>query len=1011
MKKIFLSAIIALFAFTAVAQPINRFTVKVGIDCQSVDSLGGVDNVKRQIVKMFTRVNRAFNYNRQFNAIYDFVVDWDAFYIYDGISTDEVKKPHPEHDYLVVIDGYKSDPREVGGGWYGADILTIYHARTHNDRFNDPFNDQAIDGIIHEFGHGRGMPDIYAMKVDSDKNPVAPIAHYGVRCIMDYPYGETHWSEYSVNMINLSGDKMVEIDNLVADMCPDFLAFNITGPDGKPANGAKIEIYPVGWYSYSVSPKTVYETKTGADGKVVFPAEKVFPKSDGFGLKYPNAFVKAYIGEQVAYGWLPLYEVENVTFKGMDTFTLNMMLKDTKPSNPFEFNSDKSRFFPAPAVEETQRWAIDANGAITWDATKGGYPHADHIEMAGEQVACVLRWGLDEKSTFSLERSLVFPMLRKLPDNTHASLMHRISLDVPSIISVDGLSLKNGKTESVTIDGGLVATDVWSIGKHNIGSGRGTAPVPAVKMQRTIFPSMEKPALCERYVIENIRDRAATIYVPEFSQVYRTLESKGRDGVYVISATVQGAGTYVLQKGETVAFDVVYSARREAETYETLDVKAELAARREFIEGNIDGSLVLETPDPVLNTMFRYAKIRTSESICKTAGGYMHAPGGESYYAAIWANDQAEYVNPFFPYLGYWRGNESAICSFRHFARFMNDKWEPIPSSIISEGRDIWNGAGDRGDAAMIAYGASRFALTYADQATAKELWTLIEWCLEYCKRKLTADGIVASDTDELEGRFEDGDANLCTSSLYYDALLSAANLSTSLGMKSSVAKTYRAQAATLAKNIEKYYGANVSGFDTYRYYDGNEVLRAWICIPLTVGIFDRADATVEALCSPLLWQKDGLLTEQGSTTFWDRSTLYALRGIYAAGKADIATEKLQYYSSRRLLGDHVPYAIEAWPEGSQRHLAAESGLYCRVITEGLFGFRPTGFKSFEIKPSVPSSWETMSIKKIKAFKNDFDVTVNRIAGGKLQVVVTPAAGKEMKYVIKEGQTLKVTLQ
>lgn len=72
--------------------------------------------------------------------------------------------------------------------------------------------------------------------------------------------------------------------------------------------------------------------------------------------------------------------------------------------------------------------------------------------------------------------------------------------------------------------------------------------------------------------------------------------------------------------------------------------------------------------------------------------------------------------------------------------------------------------------------------------------------------------------------------------------------------------------------------------------------------------------------------EKDGLLTAQGSTTFWDRSTLYALRGIYAAGMADIATEKLKYYSARRLLGDHVPYAIEAWPEGSQRHLSAEVG-------------------------------------------------------------------------------------
>lgn len=665
----------------------------------------------------------------------------------------------------------------------------------------------------------------------------------------------------------------------------------------------------------------------------------------------------------------------------------------------------------ASSADEVRRWEIGPDGGITWNVSKGGYPHGDHIEMTGEQMSFVLRWELDENSTLSMERSLVFPMLRKLPDNTHASLMHRVAMDVPSIINVDGLSLKNGKTESITIDGMFVATDVWSIGKHNIGSGRGTAPVPAVRMQRTIFPSVDKPALCEIYRIENIRERAAVIYVPEYSQVYRTQADKGRDGVYVISANVCGSGTYTLKKGESLSFSVVYSARREAEPSLELDVKEELAARRAYVENDINSSLVLETPDSVINTMFRYAKIRTSESICKTSGGYMHAPGGESYYAAIWANDQAEYVNPFFPYLGYWRGNESAINSFRHFARFMNDEYKPIPSSIISEGRDIWNGAGDRGDAAMISYGASRFALAYADKETAQELWPLIEWCLEYCRRKLTDDGVVASDTDELEGRFEDGDANLCTSSLYYDALLSAAHLSISLGMNSSIAKSYRAQAAVLAKNIEKYYGATVSGYDTYRYYDGNNLLRAWICIPLTVGIYDRAAATVDALCSPLLWQQDGLLTEQSSTTFWDRSTLYALRGIYAAGEADVATEKLQYYSSRRLLGDHVPYAIEAWPEGSQRHLAAESGLYCRVITEGLFGFRPVGFNSFEIKPSIPSSWEQMAIRKVRAFGNDFDVVVSRIASGKLQVVVSPSVGKEKRYVIKEGQTLKVVLK
>ena len=115
----------------------------------------------------------------------------------------------------------------------------------------------------------------------------------------------------------------------------------------------------------------------------------------------------------------------------------------------------------------------------------------------------------------------------------------------------------------------------------------------------------------------------------------------------------------------------------------------------------------------MLNTAFAFAKIRTTESIYETKGGLMHGPGGGAYYAAIWANDQAEYANPFFPFLGDATANESAINAYRLFARYMNPDYKPIPSSIIAEGTSFWNGAGDRGDMAMIAYGASRFALAY----------------------------------------------------------------------------------------------------------------------------------------------------------------------------------------------------------------------------------------------------------------------------------------------------------
>ena len=81
------------------------------------------------------------------------------------------------------------------------------------------------------------------------------------------------------------------------------------------------------------------------------------------------------------------------------------------------------------------------------------------------------------------------------------------------------------------------------------------------------------------------------------------------------------------------------------------------------------------------------------------------------------------------------------------------------------------------------------------------------------------------------------------------------------------------------------------------------------------------------------------------------------------------------------------------------------------MITEGLFGIRPVGFKAFELKPALPSDWNTMSLKQIKAFGISFDIAVTRVQGGKLEVTVSPEGGKIKKYVVKEGQTLKVTLQ
>ena len=642
-------------------------------------------------------------------------------------------------------------------------------------------------------------------------------------------------------------------------------------------------------------------------------------------------------------------------------------------------------------TEAQNRWKTTPQGAINWTLDER-VPHSDHIEMSGKRMAAVLRYAVNAQNQFILNKSLVWPMLRTIPNDTHASLMRRFQVSLPELIIVNGLSLTDESVKNISLQGLMTVNSDFSIGRNGI-----------LSLKREIAPSTELPALLELYTLKNNGTNPLTIEVPVTESMIETDPAKGVNGSYCAGYIINNPGTYQLNPGDSLSLSAYTIAYEKGKKERIDDVAGEIGKRKDLVH-DWTNNLVLETPDSTLNTMFAFSKIRAGESIYETKGGPMHGPGGESYYAAIWANDQAEYINPFFPFLGYEYGNQSAENSYHHFARFMNDEWKPIPSSIIAEGDDIWAGVGDRGDAAMIAYGAARYALASGNKHTAGELMPLIEWCLAYCNHKLNAEGVVASDTDELENRFPSGDANLCTSSLYYDALLSASYLSKELG-KSAQAANYQKQAVDLRKAMAAYFPANVEGFDTYAYYKGNDILRSWICIPLTVGIYDKAPGTIEALFSPRLWTNDGLLTQAGSETFWDRSTLYALRGVFAAGETEKAMKFLKHYSNARLLGEHVPYAIEAWPEGSQRHLSAESALYARIITEGVFGIRPAGLKSFTLTPRMPQEWNQMALRKIRAFDAEFDIQVERKNQKQLTISLIKDGKVFHKKNIDEGKT------
>ncbi|MEQ1821219.1 MAG: hypothetical protein ABL949_01790 [Fimbriimonadaceae bacterium] len=612
----------------------------------------------------------------------------------------------------------------------------------------------------------------------------------------------------------------------------------------------------------------------------------------------------------------------------------------------------------------TSRWEIDPAGGIctTLARLTRNRAHSDHLEMGGKSVNAIVSWKVDAAGVVTVDRLVRWPTLRTKKDDTHSSLSVHFESANDSPLQIDGRAYKSGPATTFRINGMLEWTEIG----------------PDVSVKRTVFPSVGSPCLIERWHVTNTSQKPINVDVPvQPSEILLPKEQFAWAAHRTRSEWI-GAGRHRLMPGESIVTGMSFSAREDGQPAVFPDVDAEWSARSSFF-ASLQSSLSLKSGDPVVDQLFEFSKLRAAENVLATRGGLMHAPGGfNKYLAALWCNDQNEYVSPFFPYLGNDAGNESARNAYAWFAKYMNPEYKHLPSSIVAEGRGTWQGAGDRGDAAMTAYGAARWALATGDPAMGREVWPLIEWCLEYCERQKTPEGVIASDSDELEGRFSSGKTNLATSCLTYDALISAAYLAEALDQPGKTDGVYRERAKKLREAINRVFGTDDGMFKTYRYHEGLEKLRSWICIPLVMDIHDRANDTVKKLLSKELWTENGLLTEVGTSTYWDRSTLYALRGVYRANFPDLASTYLRNYAESRLLGDHVPYCQEAYPEQNQSHLSAESGLYCRILTEGAFGIRPTGFDSFRLKPQLPQSIAKMSLKNIRAFGRSWDCLVRR---------------------------------
>jgi hypothetical protein len=522
-----------------------------------------------------------------------------------------------------------------------------------------------------------------------------------------------------------------------------------------------------------------------------------------------------------------------------------------------------------------------------------------------------------------------------------------------------------------------------------------------VVVTRTVYPSMTKALVVEEWQVRNTTDKEVTVTVAPARRVNLTNES------IAIVWNCVGAESVSVKPGGLFSFSSCVQAGLAAEPDLAVNVAVERGARRALAEAAWRGPGRLETPEPQIDVAFALQKFHVLECPIETIKGVITHNGSLTYSPGIWANDPVEYSSPVFPFFGDAGLNRASMNMYRVWQDYCQEKGTvPFPGSF--EGPSLNLTQRERGDDAMVLYGLSKFLLFQGNRAAAEELWPLIEFSAASVLKHTTADGIIASETDEMEGRYPTGKANLSTSALAYGGYRQAARLAQALGKPMAMELDTRADA--LRKSIESYFGAEMEGFKTYRYYKENTTLRGWILLPLAMGLTERQDGTVAALLSDKLWPHRmagaDILAESTRPTEWGRETYYALRALFKAGRTEEALDLTRRVVQTQIFGKNGPY-----PDEDAIDMLCPGSLYPRVFTEGMFGIVPTSLDSFECTPWLPKDWPRMALRDVRAFGRAWDMVVERAgdqqkltvsSGGKSVMTGTGPAGKRYSVTFVE---------
>lgn len=405
-------AVSLLFILTislARAQVVWQFKIIVGVEKRTAEfyQTASAKLLKTIVQEQFVKVNANFNRDKKFNGTYNFKVD-SVYVIQDSVRADFTKL-HPGFDYKIIVDGFDSSPN--GGGWY--EINSLIYQKWKNTEFGGPFEQYATDGLTRDLARARGAVDLYALQVEATKNPINGKAFNTVSSIMNFPYNDVVWDQYTVNLLNKTAGNALVGKTYVTASFPTTLHILTKDSLGNNAKDVKVEVFPVEWYSNTVTATALVNTTTNATGIYTFAINPFAPNSASFpySIRYANFLVKASKGTTSLYQWIPLYDAQNKFFKdgGTTPYSLDFIFPAEPASIKLNALSDSvfcpserfvAEFAPSGSYAQGNYFKLqlsNANGSFGTPITLG-----DSLNKAPFQIAATIPGTLVEGSGYRI---------------------------------------------------------------------------------------------------------------------------------------------------------------------------------------------------------------------------------------------------------------------------------------------------------------------------------------------------------------------------------------------------------------------------------------------------------------------------------------------------------------------------------------------------------------------------------------------------------------------------------